>query len=71
MSQLPTDGKCQRCGRETSVTTMSTFNTEMCCMFCIDNEQKHPSFEHAREQEFLATQRGDYNFPGIGLPQDI
>ena len=71
MNQLATDGKCQRCGRETTVTTMSTFNTEMCCMFCIDNEQGHKLYEYARKQEFLAVKRGDYNFPGIGLPQDI
>jgi len=64
------NGKCDRCGKETLLTTMSMFNSEMCCFDCIDKEKQHPSYQYAKQQEFEATQRGDYNFPGIGLPPD-
>jgi len=49
---------------------MSMFNTEMCCQGCLDKEKRHPSYQYARQQEFEAAKRGDYNFPGIGLPPD-
>ena len=61
---------CDRCGKTTPITTMSMFNTEMCCQSCITKEKKHPSYSYARQREFEATQNGDYNFSGIGLPPD-
>jgi len=63
--------KCDRCGKETLATSCSMFNTEMCCQVCLNTEKKHPSYQYARQVEFEATQRGDYNFPGIGLPHDL
>jgi late competence protein required for DNA uptake (superfamily II DNA/RNA helicase) len=62
--------KCDRCGKESFITTMSMFNTEMCCQSCIMKEKKHPNYPIARQKEHEATKRGDYNFPGIGLPPD-
>jgi len=69
MTQLPSDGKCQRCFEETSVTSMSIFNTQMCCMDCLDLEKKHPQYSIAETLEIAAVKKGDYNFQGIGLPQ--
>ena len=62
---------CERCKEETDVTQMSLFNTEMCCSKCIQAERAHPKFQQARDAELEAISRGDYNFPGIGLPQSL
>ncbi len=67
---LPTDGKCQRCHRGTVATTMSSFNTQMCCTNCIVLESSHPEYEKAVDAETKALERGNHNFPGIGLPED-
>jgi hypothetical protein len=68
MSQLPTDGKCQRCRKKTNVTSMSIFNMEHCCIPCLELEKKHPEYKRARKVEYEAVSSGNYNFPGIGLP---
>ena len=63
--------KCARCGGEAGPFTMSRFNTEMCCFDCIDIEKRHPKYEEAEAAEQAAVVRGDYNFPGIGKPEDL
>jgi hypothetical protein len=68
MNQLPTDGKCQRCRKETNGTSMSIFNTEHCCIKCLELEKKHPKFQEAYNAELAETLVKNYNFPGIGLP---
>jgi hypothetical protein len=68
MNQLPTDGKCQRCREDAKVTSMSRFNTQMCCMNCLDLEKKHPKYHVAETLEIAAIKQGRYNFQGIGLP---
>lgn len=50
---------------------MSIFNTDTLCMPCKDKERNHPKYEEAREADNNAVKRGDYNFPGIGLPSDL
>ena len=35
---------CERCGKETNITTMSWFNTQIICMDCDKKEQKRPDF---------------------------
>ncbi len=71
MNGLPTDGKCQRCHKETIVTSMSVFNTQMICEMCQQKERQHPRFQEARQADQDAISKGDYNFPGIGLPADL
>ena len=63
------DGKCQRCGTPTGATIMSRFNTDILCLPCHTLEMSHPDFTRARDTEHEAVVRGDYNFPGVGLPQ--
>ena len=63
--------KCQRCGKETLVHTMSMFNTEEICMECKEKERKHPMYEAAREADRQAVLSGNYNFKGIGKPRDL
>jgi hypothetical protein len=50
---------------------MSMFNTDMCCLKCIEIERQHPDFQKARDTELDALLKGNYNFPGIGLPKDL
>ena len=50
---------------------MSMFNTDMCCPECIETERKHPKFQEARNVELDHLLKGNYNFPGIGLPKDL
>ena len=62
---------CERCFEEISPSmSMSIFNTQMCCSNCLDLERHHPLFKMAQERELEAIKKGDYNFQGIGLPQD-
>jgi uncharacterized Zn finger protein (UPF0148 family) len=50
---------------------MSRFNTDIICPTCEDREKRHPKYQEARDAEFKAVQRGNYNFPGIGKPADL
>lgn len=63
--------KCERCGKETTTTMCSMFNTETICMACKERERKHPKYAEAREAERQAVLNGDYNFAGIGKPDDL
>jgi hypothetical protein len=65
------NGLCDRCLKQTTITQMSIFNTQMCCPTCTENERKHPKFEEARKVELDELSKGNYNFPGIGLPKDL
>ena len=64
-------GNCDRCGCLTKVIQMSLFNTDMCCSQCIETERAHPEFPKARACELDELLKGNYNFPGIGLPKDL
>ncbi len=62
---------CQRCHKGTNITQVSIFNTQICCSKCIELERAHPDFPKAREAELNAFKKGDYNYSGIGLPNDL
>lgn len=62
---------CERCGKEGLATIMSIFNTDLICLECKGKEKQHPKYEEARAAEEAAVKRGDYNFPGIGKPDDL
>jgi len=63
--------RCHRCGTETTVSILSMFNTQLLCVPCKDKEEQHPSYKAACEAERSANAVGNYNFPGIGLPDDL
>ena len=63
--------RCDRCGKETNITTMSYFNTQIICMECDERERKHPKFKEAQDIENEQVKRGNYNYKGIGLPSDL
>lgn len=63
--------KCERCQKETTSLRCSIFNTQMCCKECLEKERQHPKYPLAKERERQAVLNGDYNFEGIGLPDDL
>lgn len=62
---------CERCGKDSVASTMSYFNLEVICLECCNLEEAHPLFEEAKRIETEAVANGNYNFPGIGLPDDL
>jgi hypothetical protein len=62
---------CNRCGKDAQAFTGSYFNMETICLDCRDREEAHPDFQRAREVESAAVLNGNFNFPGIGLPDDL
>jgi len=63
--------KCDRCKLKTNSTTMSYFNTQMICWYCEDKEIVHPKYGEARAVENEEVRKGNYNYQGIGLPEDL
>ena len=63
--------KCDRCSNDSFGVTMSLFNTDMCCEVCLEMERAHPEFPKARARELDELSKGNFNFPGIGLPEDL
>ncbi len=63
--------RCDRCKTPTPVTTGSWFNQEMICLECDEKERDHPAFETAKQAEREAVLQGNYNFVGIGKPQEL
>lgn len=65
------NGVCHRCGEKSFSFIGSMFNDELLCTKCEDKEKAHPKYEAAREAENAAVKAGNYNFPGIGKPEDL
>lgn len=62
---------CERCGKETNTLIMSMFNTEMICMECKTKERNHPDYKKANDADINAIRNGNYNFKGIGKPNNL
>ena len=63
---------CQRCNQQTNSTTMSRFNTQMICKTCETKEKQHKDYKHACDEELKQIKEfNNYNFEGIGLPDDL
>ena len=65
------NGRCDRCGKSVKALRMSIFNTEMCCDACLGKEKRHPRYKEAKDAEMQAVRNGNYNFEGIGKPEDL
>jgi len=63
--------QCDRCNSLVNGHTMSMFNTETICLPCARLEEKHPRYEEARQADLAEIRRGNYNFRGIGKPEDL
>jgi hypothetical protein len=64
-------GHCHRCGQKSASFIGSYFNTELLCFDCRQKEEAHPRYREAVAAECAACQAGDFNFPGIGKPDDL
>ena len=62
---------CQRCNSDDKITTGSMFNTQMICLKCKEKEVKHDMYDFARKVEADQVRGGNYNYEGIGLPDDL
>lgn len=58
---------CKRCKKQTNITIMSMFNTDIICMDCKEKETKRPDYKLAREKELEEVRKGNYNYCGIGF----
>jgi len=63
--------KCDRCNSKSYVKKMSMFNTQMCCMLCIEIEKRHPDYDRASKEELKHCKNKNFNFKGVGLPKDF
>ncbi len=64
-------GNCQRCGTTSQSFGFSMFNTQWLCNACLIEESVHPDYAKAREEELQQVLKGNLNFVGIGLPEDL
>jgi hypothetical protein len=62
---------CDRCGQKKNSFTMSIFNTDWICEDCCEKETAHPQYHKARKIEAEHCRKGNYNYEGIGLPDDL
>ncbi len=64
-------GQCERCKGETTSFKGSYFNIEIICVPCKEKEEKHELYQLAVQEENRQVRMGNYNFEGIGLPNDL
>ena len=64
-------GHCDRCGEPTNITIMSMFNKDILCTHCKAIEKNHPDYDKAAKAELEECKKGNMNFEGIGLPDDL
>jgi hypothetical protein len=50
---------------------MSMFNEDLICPSCEDKERNHPDRKAAADAELAAVKAGNYNFKGVGKPDDL
>lgn len=62
---------CARCATRTNIHTMSMFNTDEICMKCKDKERNHPKYMEACRREAWEIGHRNFNFEGIGKPDDL
>ena len=63
---------CQRCtGKTHGITTMSMFNNDILCMPCKNKEVAHPLYGAAVDMDNNEIKKGNYNFEGMGLPNEL
>lgn len=66
--------KCDRCEtyqQGVFCLVLSYFNRQLICESCERKEQAHSNYTKARTAELNAVRAGNFNFPGIGLPESL
>ena len=62
---------CDRCKRMAKTLRMSWFNTQCICNLWEAKEMAHERVQEAVKAEREAVAKGDLNYPGIGLPEEL
>lgn len=63
--------QCERCNQKMASSICSMFNIEQICPTCQSKERNHPKYKDAVAADVEAVKAGNYNFSGIGLPEDL
>ena len=50
---------------------MSWFNIQMICNDCDKKELNHKDIDKAKSLELEQVKKGNYNYMGMGLPNDL
>jgi hypothetical protein len=62
---------CERCKCSSSGLRMSFFNCDMLCSDCEKEEKDHKDYKKAKEEELKQCKKGNFNYPGVGLPKEL
>lgn len=63
---------CPRCNKNNKkLLFLSVFNEQQICIFCKEEEEKHPLYTEALNSYITEELKGNFNFQGIGLPDDL
>jgi hypothetical protein len=68
---IQVSGYCDRCYQPTTTFSRSYFNGDVICDDCKEKEKAHPLYIEAKRIENQEIDRGNFTFPGIGLPEDL
>ena len=63
--------KCDRCYKDSNILQGSYFDVDMLCIDCNSKEQNHPNYKLAKEKELQQVRLGNFNYQGIGKPNDL
>lgn len=64
---------CDRCQRPVTngKTFLSYFNKQVICEGCKSDEKSHADYNKAVQADIDSCKKGNFNFDGIGLPEDL
>lgn len=63
---------CDRCGnKDKKLLFISVFNLDSICVCCKEEEEKHNEYSKAIRVNRAEEAKGNYDFEGIGLPEDL
>lgn len=63
---------CNRCKKQNSkLLFLSVFNEDLICVSCKETEEKHRDYKKAIQAIEKEENKGNYDFKGIGIPDDL
>ncbi len=72
MDKFFTQQTCDRCGGSLSAgRIMSMYNDDCLCLECKEKETQRPDYNKAVEADHAEIRKGNYNFKGIGLKEEV
>lgn len=63
---------CERCQKNNAkLLFLSVFNEQQICLSCKEKEEQHRDYKKALLEIQKEEKKGNYEFKGIGLPEDL